>query len=148
MISFSACSVASIHLRFPMDTYKDEGTSWGKLSVIARLIWFLFFKQRFPSSHMLPLFQDNFILVDTTSSRFFRITTSTQQLLFWGSCFFRTAAVFSFFRTDFFSQKLFFQNSFFCGATILQSSHFLRIGGFLQQLLFGTAIFFRKNCLG
>ena len=90
---------------------------------------------------MLPLFQNNFILVEATSSLFFRVTTSTQQLLFWGSYFFRTAAVFSFFRTVTFSQELFFQNSFFFGAKILQNSHFLRIGGSLQQLLFGTAIF-------
>ena len=128
-------------MRFPMNTYKGEGISWGKLSVIACLIWFLFLKQRFPLSHMLPLFQDNFILVEATSSLFFRVTTSTQQLLFWGSYFFRIAAVFSFFRTVTFSQELFFQNSFFFGAKILQSSHFLRIGGSLQQLLFGTAIF-------
>ena len=127
---------------------KIKRYSWEKLSVIASLIWFLFFKQRFPFSHMLPLFQDNFILVEATSSRFFRVTTSTQQLLFRGSYFFRTAAVFSFFRTVTFSQELFFQNSFFFGAKILQSSHFLRIGSSLRQLLFGTAIFFRKNCLG
>ena len=50
----------------------------------------------------------------------------------------RTAAVFSFFRTVTFSQELFFQNSFFFGAKILQSSHFLRIGSSLRQLLFGT----------
>ena len=90
---------------------------------------------------MLPLFQDNFIFVEATSSRFFRITTSTQQLLFRGSYLFRTTAVFSFFRTVTFSQELFFQNSFFFGAKILQSSHFLKIGGSLQQLLFGTATF-------
>ena len=88
---------------------------------------------------MLPLFQDNFILGEATSSHFFRVTTSTQQLLFRGSYFFRTAAVFSFFRTVTFSQELFFQNSFFFGAKILQSSHFLRIQSSLQQLLFGTA---------
>ena len=98
-------------------------------------------KQRFPFSHMLPLFQDNFILVKATSSHFFRETTSAQQLLFRCSYFFRTAAVFSFFRTATFSQELFFQNSFFFGAKILQSSHFLRIGSSLRQLLFGTAIF-------
>ena len=90
---------------------------------------------------MVPLFQDNFILVEATSSGFFRVTTWTQQLLFRGSYFFRTSAVFSFFRTVTFSQELFFQNSFFFGAKILQSSHFLRIGGSLQQLLCGTAIF-------
>ena len=36
------------------------------------------------------------------------VTTSTQQLLFRASCFFRTAVVFSFFRTVLFSWELFF----------------------------------------
>ena len=70
---------------------------------------------------MLPLFQDNFILVEATSSHFFRVTTSTQQLLFRDSYFFRTAAFFSFFRTVTFSQESFFQNSFFFGAKFLPS---------------------------
>ena len=125
-----------------MNTYKGEGTSWGTLNVIASLVWFLFLKKRFPFSHMLPLFQDNFILVEATSSHFFRVTTSTQQLLFRDSYFFRTAAFFPFFRTVTFSQELFFQNSFFFGAKILQNIHFLRKESSLQQLLFGTAIFF------
>ena len=72
-----------------------------------------------PNCFMLPLLQNNFILVEATSSRFFRVTTSTQQLLFRGSYFFRTAAVFLFFRTVIFLQELFFQNSFFSGAKIL-----------------------------
>ena len=90
---------------------------------------------------MLPLFQDNFILGEATSSHFFRVTTSAQQLLFRGTYFFRTAAFFPFFRTVTFSQQLFFQNSFFFRAKILQSSHFLRIRSPLCQLLFGTAAF-------
>ena len=93
---------------------------------------------------MLPFFQGNFILVEATSSRFFRVTTSAQQLLFRGSYIFRTASFFSFFITVTFLQELFFQNSFFFGAKILQSSHFLRIGGSLQQSLFGTAMFSEK----
>ena len=113
----------------------------GKLNVIASLIWFLFFQQRIPFSHLLPLFQDNFILVEDTSSHFFRETTSTQQLFFRSSYFIRTAAVFSFFRTVTFSQELFFQNSFFFGAKILQHSHFLRIGSSLRQLFFSEKLF-------
>ena len=135
----------SIHMRFPMNTYKGEGSSWGKLNIIANLIWFLFFKQQFPFSHILRLFQENFILVKATSSHFFRVTTLTQQLLFRSSYFFRTAAVFSFFRAVSFSQELFFQNSFFFRAKILQGSHFLRIGSSLWQLLFGIAIFFSEE---
>ena len=90
---------------------------------------------------MLPIFQDNSILVEGTPLNFFRVTTSTQQLLFRSSYFFRTAAVFSFFRTVTFSQELFFQNSFFFGAKILQHSHFLRIGSSLRQLFFSEKLF-------
>ena len=68
-----------------------------------------------------------------------------KQLVFGGSCFFRTAAVFPFYKTVTFSQELFFQNSFFSGAKILQSSQFLRIGNSLRQLLFGTAFFFSEE---
>ena len=85
------------------------------------------FKQRFPFSHVLALFQDNFISGEATSSHFFRVTTSTQQLYFRSSYFLRAAAFFSFIRTVTLSQQLFFQNSFFFRAEILQSSHFLRI---------------------
>ena len=83
---------------------------------------------------MLPLFQDNFILGESTSTHFFRVTTSTQQSLFRESYFFRTAAFFSFFRTVTFSQELFFQNSFFFGVKLLQSRHFLRIRSSLRQI--------------
>ena len=91
----------------------------------------------------MPLFQDNFILVEATSSHFLRVTTSTQQLLFWCSYFLRTADVFCFFRTVTL-QELFFQSSFFFGAKILQTSHFVRIGSSLRQLLYWTAIFLEE----
>ena len=90
---------------------------------------------------MLRLFQGNSIFGEATSLHFFRVTTSTQQLHFRSSYFFRAAAFFSFFRTVTFSYQLFFQNSFFFRATILQSSHFLRIRSPLWQLLFVTAVF-------
>ena len=90
---------------------------------------------------MLRLLQGNSIFGEATSLHFFRVTTSTQQLHFWSSYFFRAAAFFSFFRTVTFSYQLFFQNSFFFRATILQSSHFLRIRSPLWQLLFGTTVF-------
>ena len=84
---------------------------------------------------MLPLFHENFILVEATSSQFFRVPTLTQKLLFRGRYFFRTPAVFCFFRTVTFSQELSFQNSFFFGAKILQSSHFS------EQLFFSEELF-------
>ena len=61
------------------------------------------------------------------------------------SNYFRAGAVFSFFRTvTEQSQELFFQNSFFFGAKIIQSSDFLRIASSLPQLLSGTAIFLEE----
>ena len=50
-------------------------------------------------------FSDNFILGEATFSHFFRATTSTQQLLFRDSHFFRTAAFIPFFRAATFSQE-------------------------------------------
>ena len=99
---------------------------------------------------MLPLFQDNFILGEATSSHFFRVTTSTQQLLFRDSYFFRTAAFFPFFRTVNFSQELFFQNSFFFGANLLQSRHVLRISvkKFFTDITFRNSYFIWRNCSG
>ena len=82
----------------------------------------------FGRSYFFTLFQSNYF--DAT-------VTFSVQLFLQNSCFF------FFFRTVTFSQELFFQNSFFFGVKLLQSSHFLRIGSSLWQLLFGTVIFFR-----
>ena len=41
---FSPATLVSIHMRFPLNTFKGEGTSCGKLNVIGSLIWFLFFQ--------------------------------------------------------------------------------------------------------
>ena len=128
MISFSACSVASFHMRFLMDTYKGERTSWGKLSVAACLIWFLFFNQRFPFSHMLPLFQENFIFVKATSSHFFRVTTSRQVLfsLFQNSHFF-AGVIFSeqlLFRSENSTEQPLLENRRFFTAVTLRNSFF------------------------
>ena len=107
-------SVGSSHpskysYEIPHEYLKGEETSRGKkfqLNVITSLIWLLFFSiSDFHHSHMLPLFQDKFILGEATSSHFFRITASTQHLLFRDSYFFRTAAFFPFFRTVTFSQE-------------------------------------------
>ena len=125
-------------MRFPMDTYKGEGTSWGKLNVIASLIWVSFFQIAISLLAYVATFSGQLYF---GRSYFFTLL----QLLFRGSYFFRTAAVFSFLRTVTLSQELLLQNNFFFGAKILQSSHFLRIGGSLQQLFFGTAIFFGRT---
>ena len=94
---------------------------------------------------MLPLFQENFIFGEAASSHFFHSNYFDTTVTFSGSCFFRTAAFFSFFRTVTFSQELFFQNSFFFRARILQSVRFMRIGSSLRQLLFGTVLFFSEK---
>ena len=91
-----------------------------QLHVITSLIcfvflfcYFFFFKQRFPFSHVLRLFQDNFAFGEATFSHFFRVTISTQQLHFRSTYFFRAAAVFSFFKTATFSSSYFFRIAFF-----------------------------------
>ena len=143
MIYFSVDSghLVSIHMRFPMNTYKGEGISWGKLNVIASLTWVSFFQIAisplayvatfsgqlyFGRSYFFTLFQSNYF--DTT-------VTFTEQLFFQNSCCFLLFQNSHFFTGVIFSEMLLFRRK------ILQSSHFLRIGGSLQQLLFGTAIF-------
>ena len=76
---------------------------------------------------LLHTFQSNYF--DTTVTFSEHLFLPQQLLIF----------LFHFFRTVTFSQELFFQNSFFFGGKILQSSHFLRIGISLWELLFGTA---------
>ena len=83
-------------------------------------------------SYFFTLFQSNYFDITVTFS---------EQLFLQNSCFLLRS---TFFRTVIFSQ-LFFQNSFFFRAKILQSSHSLRIGSFLGQLLFGTTIFLAEE---
>ena len=58
---------------------------------------------------MLRLFQDILIFREANSSHSFRVTTSSQQSIFWEQLFWRR----SFFRTVTSSQQLFFQNNYF-----------------------------------
>ena len=132
MISFS---VDCVHMRYPMNTYKGEETSRGKLNVIASLIWVSFFQ--------ITISLLGYVV--TFSGQLYFGKRSTQQLLFWGSYFFRAAAVFSYFRTVTFSQELFFQNSFFFGAKILYSSHFLRTAIFSEELFRKKSDFFKAG---
>ena len=53
---------------------------------------------------------------EITSSHFFRVTISTQQLLLRNSCFFRAAT--------------FFKELPFSGQLLLRNSHFFRVGTF------------------
>ena len=70
---------------------------------------------------MLPLFQGNFILGKATSSHSFRVTTSTQQLLFRSSYFFITAAFSPFSEQSLFARVFFFRNNFLFGGKLLPS---------------------------
>ena len=93
---------------------------------------------------MYRLFQDNFIFGETASSDLFGsyyfdlIATFSEQLFlqcyyfFWGVSVIRTVTS---------SEQPFFQNSYFFRGKLLPSSHFLRIGSSLGQLLFGTPTF-------
>ena len=130
----------SIHMRFPMNTYKGEGTSWGKLNIIANLIWFLFFKQQFPFSHTLRLFQENFILVKATSSHFFRVTTLTQQLLFRDSCFFPLFQNSHFFAGVIFSEQLLFRSENSIEQPLLENRRFFTAVTFRNSYFFGRTV--------
>ena len=96
---------------------------------------------------MLPLFQDRFIFGEATSSHFFRVIISIQQLIFRSSYFFRETA---FLGSPFPEESLicsiflFFQSIYFFRVKLLASSHFLRI----VQLLFETATFLAEDLLG
>ena len=82
---------------------------------------------------MLSLFQDNFILVEATSSHFFRVTTSTQQLLFRSSYFFRTAVVFPF------SEQLLFRRSYFFRIASFSKQKFYRAAtSWEYEVLYGS----------
>ena len=97
-----------------------------------------------PFSHMLRLFQDSFIFREATSSHFISVTTSAH---FPSNNFFRAAAFLrsSFFRTATSSQQLLFQNTYFFRAKLLPSSYLLIKESSLGQLVFGTATFLAKE---
>ena len=80
----------------------------------------------FGRSYFFTLFQSHYF--DTTVN-------------FSGQMFLQNSGCFLLFQNIHFSQELFFQKSLLFGAKTLQSSHFLRIGSSLRQLLFGIAIF-------
>ena len=93
------------------------------------------------------VFQDSFIFGEASSLYFFRVTASTQQLLFRSSYSFRAATVFEEFlfrNSRFFAAVIFFQNSCIFRVKHLPSSQFLRI--VLQDICFvGTATFLMKE---
>ena len=82
-------------------------------------------------------FPESFIFGEATSSHFFKVTNSTQQLLFRRSYFFRAATFFEelLFQNNRFFPVVIFQYIYFFRADFLPRSHFLRIGSSLGELL-------------
>ena len=80
---------------------------------------------------MLQLFQNSFIFGEPTYSHFFRVTTSTQQLLFRSSYFFRAAAFF---------EALLFQNCHFS-----RTNYFFRIATFSEQNFYRAVTFWERR---
>ena len=96
---------------------------------------------------MLPLFQDNFILREATSSHFFRVTTSTQQLLFRCSYFFRTAAFSPFSEQSLFRRSYFFRTASFSERNFTEQP-LLENRKVFTALTFRHSHFFQRNCVG
>ena len=93
---------------------------------------------------MLRLFQDNLIFGEANSSHFFEVTASTQELIFSELLYLQNSYFFlrrSLFRTVTSSQQLLFQNNCIFRAKLQSSSHFLKTGSSLGQLLCGKATF-------
>ena len=105
-----------------MNTYQGEGTSIISIKFNHQSIFFVCFKQRFPFSHVLRLFQDNLIFGEATSSHFSRVTTSTQQLHF---------------RSTYFSEQLLF--SPFSEQSLFRSSCFFRLASFSERKFYRAA---------
>ena len=85
-----------------------------------------FLKWQFPFSHMLRLFQNNFVIIKATSSDFFRVPPFLQKLIFWSSYFFRAVEEFHFQNSHIlvaiiFSGQLFFSEQKFYGAATYEN---------------------------
>ena len=91
---------------------------------------------------MYRFFQDSFIFGETISSHFFRVTTSTQQLLFRSSYFFSAVP---FLRRSFFRTVTYLQQSFFSEYLLLENRWFFRAFTFAEELLFQKANFRKSN---
>ena len=138
-------TLVSIHKRLPMNTYKVEVTSWGKLEVIASPICFFFqiaislltyvatfSGQLYFGRSYFTLFQSNYF--DTA-------VTFSGQLFLQNSCCFSPFSEQSFFRSSYFFRiASFLERKFYRAATsweykVLYSNYFS------EQL-------FRRNFLG
>ena len=135
-------TLVSIHLRFPMNNCKIELTSWGKIKRNRYSNLVSFFQRPISLLAYVATFSGQLHIGRSYFFTLFGVASSTQQLPFRGSYFFRTAAGFLLFQNSQFFAVVIFQNSIFFRAKFPRSSHFLRITSSLRRLLFGTAIFF------
>ena len=90
----------------------------------------------FRKSYFITLLLSNYF---DTAVTFLKYYISSEQQLFLRSSFFRTVAS---------MRQLLIQKKYFFREEVLSSSHFLRIGSSLGQLLFRTAapLFWWRNC--
>ena len=116
------------------------------VNAITSLPWDFFFKWQFPSSHShtLRFFQDSLFFGKAISSHLFRVTILTEPLLLQSSYLFRTPGFLksSFLRTATSSQQLFFQNSHFFKVIskeelLSRCRYFCTASTFSEDLLFG-----------
>ena len=137
MISFSVDSdhPVSIHMRFSMNTYKGEGTSCGKLNVIASLIWFLFSNSDFPSRICCHFFSTTLfwqkLLIHTFSGQLF-LQNSCCFLLFQNSHFFAGAI---------FSEQLLFRSDNSTEQSLLKNRKFFTAVTFRNSYIFSEELF-------
>ena len=93
-----------------------------------------FFQMAISLLHYVATCSEQFCFWKRCFSNFFRVTTSTQQLLFRSSCFFRAAS--------FFFEEFLFQSSDF-----FRSSYFCRIATFSERNFYRAATFWEKKVL-
>ena len=125
---------------------KSTLSMWTPVRIVYKDNFKNFFQMAMLFVAHVGLFQDSYILRETTSSQptllqsryFSRVTSSTQQVLFQSSCFFRAAT---------FSKQLLFQNTPFFLAIILskqlliRSNKLLPVSYFLRIVLQGRQFF-------
>ena len=129
-----------------MNTYKGEGTSWGKLNVIASLIWVSFFQIAisllayvatfsgqlyFGKSYFLTLFQSNYF--DTTD-------TFSGQLLLQKRCCFLLFQNSHFFTGVIFSEQLLFWSEISTEQPLLENRKFFTAVTFRNSYFFGGTV--------
>ena len=136
-------------MRFPKNTYKGEGTFWGKLNVIASQIWVSFFQivisllayvvifsgqLYFGRSYFFTFFQSNYF---GTTVTFWEVAISSQQLLF--SPFSEQ----SLFSRSYFSEQLLFRSEDSIEQPLLENRRFFTAVTVRNSFFFGRTVYDR-----